>query len=83
MTFEQWWKSMHGGLCGKEDSRRAWNAALKSVERRKTVRAKRPVQQLKRKIKLCAQKGYCAEKDTSGVCHGVTACPCQRLTSRI
>jgi len=57
--------------------------ALKSAERRKTVRRKPPVQQRKAKIKLCAKRGFCMEKDMEGVCHGVTTCPEQRLTSAV
>jgi hypothetical protein len=58
-------------------------AALKSAERRKTVRAKRPVKQRKAKIWLCEATSKCEHKGLGTVCKFSGGCPAQRQTSAV
>jgi hypothetical protein len=60
-----------------------WYAALKSAERRKTVRSKRPAQQRKEKSLLCAVPGLKCSFDILGKCSNGSACPWQRKPSAV
>ena len=55
-----------------------------ALESKITVRAKRLVQQLKPKIKLCELTRYCPEKEgANNICHANFECLSQRFTSGV
>jgi hypothetical protein len=62
MTFTDWWadnRLRYNTIGGAAEA--AWDAALKTSERRKTVRAKRPVQHRKADMPLCRKADICPD----------------------
>ena len=81
-TFSEYWSEGNGEIGQRTEHSRTWKAAIKSLEARPTVRAKRPVQQRKPKT-TCNYGGECRHRTVKGICKEIKGQCSEQITSGI